>query len=226
MPLSSPIHSTCSKAMFFAAILLPLLTLAGPPPPGKTTPLFDGKTMNGWEGDTNHWRVESGCLTGGNLEDRMKQNVFLASTRDFTNFIVRLQIKLTGSEGFVNSGFQIRSQRVPNSTEMSGYQCDFGEPNWYGAIYDESRRNKVMSPSDMKALRPVINRDDWNEYVIRADGPHITTWINGARGTDFVEQDGSIVQWGKFGIQVHGGGKTLVQVKNVSIEELPPQPAK
>lgn len=227
MPLTGPMHSARSKALFMlAAIIFPLLIFAGPPPRGKTTPLFDGKTMTGWEGDTNLWRVEGGCLTGGDIDTTMKRNVFLASTRDFTNFIVRFQIKLSGTDGFVNSGFQIRSKRVSNSTEMSGYQCDFGEPNWYGAIYDESRRNKVMSASDMKALRPVIKRGDWNEYVIRADGPHVTTWINGAQGTDYVEQDTAIPQWGKFGIQVHGGGKTLVQVKDITIEELPAQATK
>jgi len=230
MPLSPLMHPKCwpvrASTLILAVLVLPLLTFAGPPPPGKTTPLFDGKTMKGWEGDTNHWRVEGSCLTGGDIDTKMKQNVFLASTSDYTNFIVRFQIRLTGTDGFVNSGFQIRSQRVPNSTEMSGYQCDFGEPNWYGAIYDESRRNKVMSPSDMKALRPVIKGGDWNEYVIRADGPRVTTWINGAQGTDYTEQDATIPQWGKFGIQVHGGGKTLVQAKDISIEELPPQPAK
>ena len=60
----------------------------------------------------------------------MKHNDFLASTKDYANFIVRFKIKLTGTEGFINSGFQIRSQRVPNNSEMSGYQCDFGEPTW------------------------------------------------------------------------------------------------
>ena len=197
-----------------------------PPPPGKTKPLFDGKTMTGWEGDTNHWRVEDGCLTGGSLETTMKKNVFLASTTDHTNFIIRFQIKLTGTNGFVNSGFQIRSQRVPNSTEMSGYQCDFGEPNWYGAIYDESRRNKTIAKSDMAALRPVIKRGDWNDYVIRADGPRVTTWINGVQGTDYTESDAAIPQWGKFGIQVHGGGNAMVQVRNISIEETASAPKK
>src|SRR5215203_4857469 len=150
-------------------VLISLLVLftaplrAGPPPaPGKTTSLFDGATLNGWEGDPKIWRIEDGCITGGSPGEMVPRNEFLASTRDFANFIVRFKIKLTGTEGFVNSGFQIRSQRVPNNSEMAGYQCDFGEPNWYGAVYDESRRNKVMSASDMKALRPAIKKDGWN----------------------------------------------------------------
>jgi putative membrane-bound dehydrogenase-like protein len=199
---------------------------ADPPPAAgpDARPLFDGKSLAGWEGNEKLWRVQDGALTGGSLTETIKENDFLASTKDYANFIVRFKIKLTGSEGFINSGFQIRSQRVPNNSEMIGYQCDYGEPSWYGGIYDESRRNKLMAASDMAALRPVIKQDDWNEYVIRADGPRVTTWINGVLGVDYVEADPKIVQTGKFGIQVHGGGKALVQVKDITIEELPATP--
>lgn len=213
--------------LLFASVLLCAAVFAEEPPQLKNArPLFDGKTLNGWECEPNPalFRVEDGCITGGNEIDNVKRNEFLATTRDYTNFIIRLKIKLTGKEGFVNSGFQIRSVRVPNSGEMSGYQCDYGEPNWYGAVYDESRRNKVLQASDMDKLGPAIKRQDWNEYVIRADGNRITTWINGVEGADYIEQDQSIVQHGKLGIQVHGGGKTKVQVKDIEIQELPAGP--
>ncbi len=217
-------HFSCAAAV--ALVVMQAGAAEAPPAASpKARPIFDGQTLAGWEGNAKLWRVEDGSLTGGSYVETVKQNEFLATTRDFTNFIIRFQIKLTGSNGFINSGFQMRSQRVPNNSEMAGYQCDFGEPTWYGAIYDESRRNKVMSASDMKALRPVIKLNDWNDYVIRADGPRVTTWINGVMGTDYTEADASIVEWGKMGIQVHGGGKALVQVRNVMIEELPPTPA-
>jgi putative membrane-bound dehydrogenase-like protein len=212
-------------------LILPLffaITLLAAPPPELKTPksLFDGKTLAGWEcaPAPNLFRVDDGALTAGNEIDHIKRNDFLATTRDYTNFIIRFKIKLTGKEGFINSGFQIRSQRVPNSGEMKGYQCDFGEPNWYGAIYDEERRNKVMSASDMTALRPVIRKDDWNDYVIHAEGRRVRTWINGVQGTDYIEQDPTIPDSGKLGIQIHGGGKAKVQVKDIFIEELPAQP--
>jgi putative membrane-bound dehydrogenase-like protein len=200
-----------------------------PPTPGAgVKSMFDGKTLAGWEGNLKLWRVEDGCLTGGSLTETVRANDFLATTRDYTNFIVRFQIRLLGSNGFINSGFQIRSQRVPNSSEMRGYQCDYGEPSWYGAIYDEERRNRVVAASDMKALRPALNpnREGWNDYVIRADGVRVTTWINGVMGVDYHEQETGLpnFDWGKLGIQIHGGGKGVVQVKHIQIEELPGTP--
>ena len=222
-------HSTAVALVALAVCSMSSLPAAeNPPAPGAgVKSLFDGATLSGWEGNPKLWRVEDGALTGGSYVETVKQNEFLATTRDYTNFIVRLKIKLTGTNGFINSGFQIRSQRVPNNSEMAGYQCDFGEPNWYGAIYDESRRNKLMAQADMKVLRPALHVNDWNDYVIRADGARVTTWINGVLGVDYVEQETGLpnFDWGKLGIQVHGGGKAVVQVKDISVEELPATPA-
>ncbi len=214
------------KLPILLALLLTLTILRAEPPPaiGKTTPLFDGKTLAGWEGDPKFWRVEDGCLTGGTAGEKVPHNDFLASVKDYGNFIVRMKIKLTGTDGFVNSGFQIRSQRVPNNPEMAGYQCDWGDPSWYGCVYDESRRNKLLAQSDMAAIEPVLKRGDWNEYIIRADGPRITTWINGVHAVDFTESDPAIPLTGKFGLQIHGGGKTVAQAKDLTIEELPERP--
>ena len=29
--------------------------------------IFDGKTLNGWEGDAKWWRVQDGAIAGGSL---------------------------------------------------------------------------------------------------------------------------------------------------------------
>ena len=65
---------------------------------------------------------------------------------------------------------------------------------------------------------------DWNDYVIKADGLHIQTWLNGVQGLSYEEKDPDIASDGVIGIQIHGGGNSLVQVKDVFIEELPPAP--
>ena len=211
--------------------LLPFLMVvaatlhAAPLPPltGREKPLFDGQSMTGWESPSpGLWSVRDGCLTGGDGK-RVPHNDFLCTTGRYANFILRLKIKLTGDPktGLINSGIQIRTERKPHSPEVSGFQCDYGEPAWFGAIYDEGRRNKLMATSDMAALRPALHPSDWDEYVIKADGPHIQTWLNGVQGVDYTEADPAIAPSGIIGIQLHSGGLATVQVKDVLIEELP-----
>lgn len=191
--------------------------------PRQPVRINDGVSFAGWEGDTaKTWRIENGAFVGGNQAAMVPRNEFLASTRSYTNFVLRLKFKLVGTEGFVNGGVQIRSERTKNPpNEMSGYQVDIGDPEWWGCIYDESRRNKVMAKSDIAALNRVLKRQDWNEYVIRAEGKRIIAWINGVQAVDYTEPDDSIPQQGKLGLQVHGGGKTEAMYKDITIETLP-----
>ncbi len=172
------------------------------------------------------WSVQDGCLTGGDGIKKIPYNDFLCTTGSYSNFILHLKIKLTGDPktGFINSGIQIRTARNPAGHEVCGYQCDYGEPAWYAAIYDEGRRNKLMAKSDMDKIRPAFHLWDWNDYVIKADGGHIQTWLNGVQGVDYQEAETPIASDGIIGIQLHGGGNTVVQVKDVFIEELPPTP--
>ena len=204
-------------------VLLPAWAQDRPAATAKPVSLFDGRTLAGWEGKAGLWRVENGAIIGGSLKETIRENEFLATTRGYTNFIFRTKFKLTGT-GFVNSGVQIRSERVPGNTEMAGYQCDLGDPNWWGSLYDESRRNKVLAWSDLASIEQRLKRNDWNDYVIRAEGNHITTWLNGIVGVDYFEPDDSIIGSGKIGFQVHGGGATEASFKDITIEELPVKP--
>jgi hypothetical protein len=186
--------------------------------------LFDGRTFRGWEGDTNKtWRIEQGAFTGGSLTDKVPRNEFLRSTRRYTNFVLRVRVKLTGTAagGFVNAGVQVRSQpAVQPPNEMVGYQCDIGEGLW-GALYDESRRNKILIKPDPKAVEQAVKKDDWNQYVIRGEGRRLRAWINDVAMIDYTEPDEAIPQHGLIGLQIHSGGPALVAYKDISIEELP-----
>ena len=102
------------------------------------------------------------AFVGGSLETQVPRNEFLATTRQYTYFVLKLSFKLVGDEGFINGGVQVRSQRIPDHNEMSGYQVDMGDPTWWGSIYDESRRNKVMAQSNMEDVNKVLRRNDWN----------------------------------------------------------------
>jgi hypothetical protein len=192
-------------------------------PPAKATPLFDGKTFAGWDGDTKEtWRIEDGSLVGGTLTKKQPRNEFLATKKEYGDFVLTLKFKLLGdsTKTFVNSGVQIRSQRVKDSHEMIGYQADLGDGYW-ASIYDESRRNKVLAAADQKAMNKAINAGAWNKYVIRAEGRRIRTWINDVQGVDYTEPDEKLTQVGRIGLQIHGGGPAEVWFKDIMIEELP-----
>jgi len=202
------------------------LALAGIPvlaaEPDRGVPLFDGRTFAGWEGDTARtWRIEKGALIGGSLEAQVPQNEFLATQRRYTNFVLRLKFKLVGTEGFINAGVQFRSERVKDPpNEMRGYQADIGQ-GWYGALYDESRRNKVLLAPDPAVVRKSLKPNDWNEYTVRCEGRRIRTWINDVPMIDYTEADGAIPRHGLIGLQIHGGGKAEVSYKDITVEELP-----
>jgi len=188
---------------------------------GERISLFDGKSFNGWDGDTQKtWRIVDGTIQGGSLSAMVPRNEFVATTRSFTNFIVSAKFKIEGTEGFVNSGIQVRSQRVPNDSEMIGYPAAIPD-GWWGALYDESRRNRVLAkPSDAEMGNPV-KKGQWNDYEIRCEGPRLILKINGVTTVDYTEKDASIPQHGRIGLQVHGAGKTLVAFKDISVEVLP-----
>ncbi|MFM2166405.1 MAG: hypothetical protein RIS79_776, partial [Verrucomicrobiota bacterium] len=201
--------------------LLSALCLAEP------VPLFDGKTLENWDFDPAMWRVEDGVITGGSTTERIKKNDFISTKNSYQNFELKLKIKVSGDPktGMLNSGIQIRSVRAEHGA-MSGYQVDCGE-GWFGKIYDEHRRNKVIwapTPEQQAALDKAVDVFGWNEYRIRAEGPRIQTWINGVHCMDFTEADPNIALDGVIAPQVHSGGACLVQVKDVTIEELPATP--
>jgi hypothetical protein len=204
-------------------LLLLLLTIATlPARSGDAKSIFDGKTFKGWVGDTNKtWRIVDGAFVGGSLDQKVPQNEFVRTTRSYTNFVLRLEVKLLGKSGFVNGGVQVRSKpatKPPN--EMIGYQADVGE-GWWGALYDETRRNKVLIKPDAEAVKKAVKKEDWNEYEIRCEGRRVRTAINGVPMIDYTEPDDSIEQFGQIGLQVHGGGQTEIYYKDITIEELP-----
>ena len=152
-------------------------------------------------------------LTG--VSEGLKHNDFLATNQSYDDFVLKLSFKLGGGEG--NSGVQFRSVRVPGH-EMSGYQADIGE-NYWGCLYDESRRNKVLAGPEAKLLEKLVKHDDWNEYLIRAEGPRIQLFLNGTKTVDFTEKDDKIERTGIIGLQIHGGAKAKVLYKDITISE-------
>jgi len=179
-------------------------------------PLFDGQTLDGWEGDQTLWKVVDREIVGDS--PGIPHNQFLATRKSYGNFELKLEFRLAAGRG--NSGVQFRSKRVPDSSEVAGYQADIGEQYW-GCLYDESRRNKILAQAPAK-LADVLKKEDWNSYTIRAVGPQITLAINGVTTVDYTEADSGISRTGRIALQVHSGPPLRVAFRNIRIRELPP----
>ncbi len=179
--------------------------------------LFDGKSFDGWEGNRQIFRIEDGAIVAGTLEKPIARNEFLCTREEYGDFELRLKFKLLG-EG-VNGGVQLRSRRIPNHHEVKGYQADLGD-GWWGSLYDESRRNKVLAAADMAVIKKVLKRDDWNDYTIRCQGRRIQLSINGEPTVDYTEPDETIEQVGLIGVQIHGGKPSEAWYKDIRIQKL------
>ena len=215
------IHSTHPVAKRFTLFLLLCFALLVPVAAyqRKTERLFDGKTLKGWEGDLKVFRVEEGAIVGGTMKEKLDHNEFLCTTKEYGDFELRVKFKLTGDPTKVNGGVQFRSQRIPNNHEVIGYQADLGQ-NYWGSLYDESRRKKVLAGPNLDELYKVLKRDDWNDYLIRAEGKHIRLSINGFQTVDYTEPEEGIEQRGRICLQIHAGPPSEARYKDISIESL------
>ena len=179
------------------------------------TPLFNGKNLDGWEGDTALWSARDGMIVG--QSPGLSHNDFLATRASYADFILKLSFRVLGDDSS-NSGVQFRSVRIPGH-EMSGYQADIGQ-GWYGKLYDESRRNKVLADANPKAVDGV-RKSRWNQYVLRVMGDHVTISLNGVTSVDYRESEPGIARDGKIAVQLHAGKPFEVQFKDLLIQPLP-----
>jgi hypothetical protein len=200
-------------------------------------PIFNGKTLDGWDGDPNFWRVEDGAIVGQTATDKQpKQNTFLiwrgGSPADFE---LKMDYKLTG----FNSGIQYRSIELPDiKYAMKGYQADMdGEQQWTGQLYEERGRGFVAlrgqmtyvpdggkpgligTTGDHGELKKFIHADDWNQLHIIARGNTLVHILNGHVMTVVVDDDSANRKMdGLIGIQCHLGPPMKIEVKNIRLK--------
>ena len=205
-------------ACYFATIILRWLRLLDEKPPvlesASFAPLFNGTDLAGWEGNTSLWSAQDGLLVG--KSPGLTHNEFLAHRESLGDFILSLRFRLVGGKG--NSGVQFRSVRVPG-TEMSGYQADIGESYW-GCLYDESRRNRVLVKASDQALK-VLRKEGWNHYVVCAVGDRITIYLNGATAAVYHEEGAAIARDGLIAVQIHAGAPMEAQFRDLQVRPLP-----
>lgn len=215
-----------------------LAKLIPPAPEEGYRSIFDGKTMNGWEGDPKFWRIEDGALVGETTKEKQpKQNTFLIwRGGNPANFQLKLKYKLTG----FNSGIQYRSSELPDiKWAMKGYQADMdGEQMFTGQVYEERGRGflalrgqfthvgsngkpgVVGSLGNSDTLKEFIHADGWNDIDVIARGNELVQVWNGHVVSMLIDDDTNGRRMdGLIGIQVHLGPPMKIEVKDVRLKE-------
>ena len=186
----------------------------------NSLPLFDKETLAGWEGDAYWFRVQDDTIVAGRLDEKIPHNQFLCTTQAYDDFELRLEVKLVG-EG-ENAGVQFRSKRISGSTEVSGYQADAGQA-WdrsiWGAIYDESRRKKMLAEGEPDLVKRLTKQGDWNELRVICKGKNIQVFLNGEKTVDYTETDDDIPAHGIIGLQIHSGPPTEAWYRNIRVRQ-------
>jgi hypothetical protein len=209
--------------------------------------IFDGRTLQGWEGDPKLWRVEGGAITGQTTAaNPAPGNTFLIWRGGKpADFELKLEFRMPDA-GFANSGVQYRSREEPKKVGkwvVGGYQADMdGENQYTGILYDERGRGilalrgqktaigadhhpKVVDQfGNSNELAKAIKNHQWNEYHIIARGNHLVQKINGRVMIDVTDNDPK--KWkmeGIIALQIHAGDPMKVQFRNIRLKELPKQ---
>ncbi|WP_029247284.1 DUF1080 domain-containing protein [Schlesneria paludicola] len=206
------------------------------------TTIFDGKTLNNWDGNPEFWRVEDGCITGQTTEAKqLKSNTFLiwrgGETADFE---LTLEYKLIAG----NSGIQYRSFEVPNEKwAVGGYQADMeAGDNYSGINYgerfrgilalrgqktvigDDHKPKEVEKFAESKDIQAKIKKEDWNTYHVSAKGFTFEHRINGVLTSVVTDEDKAERRAkGILALQIHVGPPMKVQFRNIKLKTLKPE---
>lgn len=167
--------------------------------------LFNGTDLNGWVqlNGTAKFEVKEGVLLGTTSVG--SPNSFLCTEASYSDFELTFEVKVDSD---LNSGVQIRSvsKKDVNNGRVHGPQIEIEAPSEdpnnpceAGYIYSEGTGRGWISQN--RAIGNAFESDNWNRYVIRADGPRVQTWINGRRIEDLYDEQSS--RSGFIGLQVH-----------------------
>jgi hypothetical protein len=194
-------------------------TVAGrAPQPAADPSFFDGKTLTGWEGLNGYWSVRDGAIVGLCPRGR-PAHTFLCSTRSYSDFELRFQVKVR--DGVGNSGVQFRSRITDRGNfRTSGPQCEIAELNNLhppGSLVTEPGGPSLTAPRER--VVGVYKAGDFNEFSIKCVGQHVTIRVNGVTTVDddwpTMPREG-IIAW-----QIHGTNPPReVVFKNITLVDL------
>ena len=200
--------------------------------------IFDGKSLDGWDGNPELWRVEEGAIVGQTTKEKpTKGNTFLIwKGGEVGDFVLRAKFKIEGG----NSGIQYRS-KDKGKWVVNGYQADIDSTGRYmGILYEEGGRGilaergtTVVIPAggkpqvqkenragEAKEILAKLKKDDWNDYEITAKGNHLVQKINGLVTVDVTDEDeAKRAMKGILALQLHAGPPMAVRFKDVMLKK-------
>ena len=183
--------------------------------------LFDGKTLDGWRGDTNFWSVIDGAIVGNTKPNGMKKNTFLIANGEYADFVLRAKCKLTNGA----SGIQFRSRPLNDKREdqyrVTGYQADIDHGGSMGEFYEEKGRG-VLVRANAEVLKRFVKKDGWNNFEIRMIGDEGVIKVNGHITSRYKEKKKQIPRSGFIALQLQAGGGMEIAFKDIEIREIDP----
>ncbi|MCH2583301.1 MAG: DUF1080 domain-containing protein [Planctomycetes bacterium] len=203
-------------------------------------PIFNGKDLDGWDGNPDFWSVKDGAITEQTTKEKpTRGNTFIIWRQgELDDFELRLEYKIIGG----NSGIQYRSFENPKWGKwvIGGYQADFEAGKTYsGILYGERYRGilaqrgqsteigdnhkpKLLAKVGNSAeLQANIKNEDWNSYRITAKGHQFTHEINGKVTCKVLDNDLKMRRRsGLLALQLHAGPPMTVQFRNVRLKRL------
>jgi hypothetical protein len=204
-------------------------------------PIFDGNTLDKWDGDPTYWSVRDHILTGEvTPATLLKQNSFLIWHGGTpANFELKAEFCIT-PQG--NSGINYRSVEIPGTKYlMRGYQADIDGANKYtGQNYEERGRTflaprgaityvatgqkpaVIASLGSADELKAFIKPGDWNEYHLIVRGNVLIHILNGHVMSETIDDDTANRKFaGLIGVQVHVGPPMKIEYRSLLLKGLP-----
>ena len=177
--------------------------------------LFNGRNLDGWYGEPRLWKVVDGMIVGSSGR-RLRRNTFLISRREFSDFILKVDIKLTNR----NSGVQFRSKVLPAYT-VRGYQADATRGKAWGNLHGENTGRRIIVDGWTEKGERVVRTGKWNHYEVYCQDDRITLTLNGLVTVDTRDD---MFRRGVIGFQLHRGSPMSVAFRNIKIKPLKRSP--
>ena len=220
------------------ALVVPAIATAAE----KFQPIFDGKTLEGWNvipsQKKNHWSVRDGLLVG---KTDGKGSDLIFHDKTLSDYELKLSYRFR-TKG--NSGIHIRGLLgISKTHKVSGYHADFGHvgvgPQVLGSwdfhgyprgSYLVQRGHRVVIAADGKktvtklsdALEAKhVKRRGWNDVHVVVKGYRMFFTINGRTASEVIDNEkAKRIAKGVIGLQLHGGPPMEIEFRKIELKRL------